>query len=166
MMTIDQLNLWPFEKQLLDEMTTREFEAAAITVETWQETFLAYTRVCKPRMERRARSVARKKLAKVRSLVGYDDEALVKLRVKLLLAIEEGRAKQIVDLSEEIMEKEEALAPKLATRHAARAKAAAELAAAAKSKGRAGKKPSLEERVAAKASFRGAVRSYLLPGDD
>jgi hypothetical protein len=109
LLSLDELELWPYEIRFGQELQERDFAGAEVTRAVWRDSLSAYLDACGDNVSRRQKISAQTRITKLDRIIGLDDSVLIELRSKMLTALERGQADQIIAFSRAINEREKDL---------------------------------------------------------
>ncbi len=107
--SVDKLEAWPYKSRFVEEVTSRDFEAAEVTRRVWIDTLEAVEAGCRNGFSRRTAIEFQSRRERLQRIVGLDDPMLIDLRSQMLTAMEGGDAAGVAEYSRAIAQREASL---------------------------------------------------------
>ena len=109
LLSVDQLQVWPYEVRMGREVLGRQFEDAEITRRLWLDVLGEFGEKCGEALDRSGRERLEAQKERLGRIVGLDDPSLIDLRSKMLEALETGESDKVVAYAKAVSEREKAL---------------------------------------------------------
>ncbi len=109
LMSVDQLQVWPYEVRMGREVLGRQFEDAEITRRLWLDVLGEFGQKCGETLDRRGRVRLDAQKERLGRIVGLDDPNLIDLRSKMLEALEAGEQEKVLAYAKAVSDREKAL---------------------------------------------------------
>lgn len=109
LVSIDQLQVWPYEVRMGREVLARQFADAEITRRLWLDVLGEFGQKCGDALDRRGRIRLQAQQDRLGRIIGLDDPSLIDLRSNMLEALEAGEQDKVLAYAKAVSDREKAL---------------------------------------------------------
>jgi hypothetical protein len=103
---VDDLQVWPYELRMGQEVLGREFKNAEVTRRLWLNVLDEFSSTCQSTLSRRGRIRIEAQRERLTNIVGLDDPTLIELRSNMLAALEGGDQDKVLAYARAVSERE------------------------------------------------------------